>query len=157
MKQAIAFPSASAFQYNNVAWNLATGPLASRDPAQALVLARKAVALSPEDTIYLNTLGVAQYRNGNYADAIATLEKSLAASNGNTDGFDLFFLAMARHRLGQIAQARADFDRAVRWRREHPTLPQPDWPEELGRFRAEAEEVLASVRAELPADVFAPE
>ena len=128
-----------------------------RDPEQALVLARKAVALTPGTAIYLNTLGVAQYRAGQYAEAIATLEKSLAASKGESDAFDLFFLAMARHELGQFAQARADFDRAVRWRREHPNLAQPGWSEELDLFRAEAEEVLAGASAELPADVFAPE
>jgi len=156
-KQALELPTPDAQHYNNLAWRLATGPVASRDPEQALVLARKAVALTPGTAIYLNTLGVALYRAGHYAEAIATLEKSLAASKGESDAFDLFFLAMARHRLGQFAQARADFDRAVRWRREHSNLAQPDWSQELDRFRAEAEGVLAGARAELPASVFAPQ
>ena len=157
MKQAIELPAADAHHYNNLAWRLATGPVALRDPERALLMARKAVALTPSTATYLNTLGVALYRAGQYAEAIATLEKSLAASKGETDGFDLFFLAMARHRLGRVAQAQADFDRAMRWRREHPTLPRSDWSEELDRFRAEAEKVLAGARTELPADVFAPE
>ena len=157
MKQAVESPLANAHHYNNLAWRLATGSVASRDPEQALVLARKAVALTPGTAIYLNTLGVALYRAGQYAEAIATLEKSLAASKGESEAFDLFFLAMARHTLGQITQARADFDRAVRWRCEHPKPAQPDWSEELDCFRAEAEEILAGARAELPTDVFAPE
>jgi serine/threonine protein kinase/WD40 repeat protein/tetratricopeptide (TPR) repeat protein len=156
MKHAVAFPLANAQYYNKLAWRLATGPVASRDPEQALVLARKAVALTPGSVLYLNTLGVAQYRNGQDGEAIATLERSLATGKGQFDAFDLFFLAMARHRLGQIAQAGADFDRAVRWRREHPNLAH-DWSEELDRFRAEAETVLAGPILELPADVFAPE
>ena len=40
-------PQAGAEHYNNLAWRLATGPAALRDPEQALVLARKAVALRP--------------------------------------------------------------------------------------------------------------
>jgi hypothetical protein len=44
----------------------------------------------------------------------------------------------------------------VRWCGEQKNLPAQYVPE-LIRFRAEAEEVLAVTRAELPADVFAPE
>jgi tetratricopeptide (TPR) repeat protein len=138
-----------------LAWELATGPAALRDPKQALALAQKTVALAPDTAIYLNTLGVAQYRAGQYAEAIATLEKSLAASKGESDAFDLFFLAMARFKLGQVAQARADFDRAIQWRRDHPNLRQPGWSEELAAFQAEAEAVLARPTSELPDDVFA--
>ncbi len=154
-KRAVESPLADAQQYNNQAWRLANGPAGSRDPEQALALAQKAVALAPGTAIYLNTLGVVQYRAGHYAKAITTLEKSLAASKGESDAFDLFFLAMARSRLGQIAQARADFDRAIRWRRDHPKLAQPGWSEELDAFQAEAESVLAGPVGELPADVFA--
>jgi eukaryotic-like serine/threonine-protein kinase len=157
MKKAVESPLAGARAYNGLAWSLATGPVVSRDPERALVLARKAVALAPGTANYLNTLGVAQYRVGHYAEAIATLQKSLAASKGESAAFDLFFLAMARHKLGQISQARADFDGAVRWRREHPNLAQSTWSEELDRFRAEAEEVLARASAEVPPDVFAPD
>jgi tetratricopeptide (TPR) repeat protein len=128
-----------------------------RDPEQALVLARKAIALTPGTAIYLNTLGVALYRAGQNAEAVATLEKSLAASKGESDAFDLFFLAMARHKLGQIAQARADFDRAVEWRRVHPNLAQPGWSEELDAFHTEARALLNAPALELPNDVFAPD
>jgi tetratricopeptide (TPR) repeat protein len=157
MKQAAESPQAGADHYNNLAWRLATGPAALRDPEQALALARKAVALTPGTAIYLNTLGVAQYRADQYAEAIATLEKSLAASKGESDGFDLFFLAMARHKLCQLDRARADLNRALRWRREHPNPSQPGWSEELNMFQAEAEALLNAALPSLPADLFAPD
>ncbi len=157
MQRAVESPVAGAQHYNNLAWRLATGPVALREPEQALVLARKAVALTPGTAIYLNTLGVALYRNGDFTEAITILEKSLAASKGESDAFDLFFLAMVRYKLGQIAQARADFDRAVRWRQEHPNLAQPDWSQELDLFQAEAETLLNAPLPLLPSNPFAPD
>jgi tetratricopeptide (TPR) repeat protein len=147
---------ANASQVNSLAWQLATAPPGLRDPERALKLARKAVALAPGMAIYLNTLGVAQFRAGQFTEAIATLEKSLAVSTGESDAFDLFFLAMARQRLGEVARARADFDRAVQWRRDHPNPIQSGWSEELDAFEGEARALLDGAPAELPADVFAP-
>jgi serine/threonine protein kinase/WD40 repeat protein/Tfp pilus assembly protein PilF len=141
---------------NNLAWTLSVGPSSTRDPARALDLARHAVELTPDRAIYLNTLGVAQYRAGRYTESVTTLERSLVAGKGETDAFDLFFLAMARYNLGQIARARADFDRATKWRREHPNLP-AQWTAELDAFQAEARALLDSPPPELPADVFVPE
>jgi Flp pilus assembly protein TadD len=140
---------------NNQAWTLATGPASGRDPARALALARLAVELAPDQAIYLNTLGVACYRAARYVEAVPILERSLAAAKGESDAFDLFFLAMARHRLGDAASARADFDRAVRWIDAHPHVD-ARWLTELKSFRAESETVLADPPGELPADVFAP-
>jgi tetratricopeptide (TPR) repeat protein len=141
---------------NNRAWLLANAPVSERAPEAAVRLARLAVALVPEESICLNTLGVAQYRAGSDKEAVATLEKSLAAGKGRSDASDLFFLAMARHRLGQPARARADFDRAVSWCREHPQ-ERPEQAQELKAFQAEAEAVLAGPVGELPVDVFAPD
>jgi hypothetical protein len=141
---------------NNFAWRLVTAPGSTHDPQRALSLARRAVELASNRDIYLNTLGIAQYRAGRYAEAVATLEKSLAAGKGESDGFDLFFLAMARYRLGRVAAARADFDRALKWRGDHPNPGQPGWSEELDAFEAEARALLNGPPPELPADVFAP-
>ena len=125
-------------------------------PSSALALARKAVALTPGEALYLNTLGVALYRAGQYIEAIATLEKSLAASKGESDAFDLFFLAMARYKLGQVAQARAEFDRAIQWRREHTKSAQTGWNEDLDAFQAEGQALLNGQTSDLPANVFVP-
>jgi tetratricopeptide (TPR) repeat protein len=139
------------------AWELATARGSTRDAQRALSLARRAVELAPKAAIYLNTLGVAQYRAGQSTEAIATLEKSLAAGKGENDAYDLFFLAMAHHRLGHADQARACFDRAVRWWGERKDMPLQSVTE-LTSFRTEAESVLALAgpSSELPADVFAP-
>jgi serine/threonine protein kinase/WD40 repeat protein/tetratricopeptide (TPR) repeat protein len=139
---------------NNRAWELATGPGSQRDLTRALRLVERAVALTPGEGVSLNTLGVVQYRVGRYHEAIATLERSLAANRGQFDGFDLFFLAMAHQRLGHRDLARSCFDRAVRWVKEQKGL-NPQYAGELAAFRAEAEAVLASRAGELPEDAFA--
>jgi tetratricopeptide (TPR) repeat protein len=141
---------------NNLAWTLANGPTSTRDPQRAMSLARRAIGLAPGQAIYLNTLGVAQYRAGQLTECVATLENSLAASRGASDAFDLFFLAKARFQLGQTDRARADFYRALMWRHNHPNPPQPGGTEELDAFEAEARALLDGPPAELPADVFAP-
>jgi tetratricopeptide (TPR) repeat protein len=139
---------------NNRAWELAKGAETRRDPALAARLAAFAVALSPGEPSGLNTLGVALYRAGRFAEAIETLGKSLEAGKGRFDGFDLFFLAMAHHRLGHDAKARACYDRAVYWLGEQKSLSERH-AKELANFRAEAESVLAGIGGEWPADVFA--
>jgi len=140
---------------NNRAWELANGPEPRRELERALSMAERAVALAPGEATSLNTLGVVQYRAGQYAEAITTLERSLAAGHGQTDAFDLFFQAMAHHRLGHRAEARASYDRAVHWLGEQKSLDQR-YAKELASFRAEAEAVLAGPASELPYDVFAP-
>jgi hypothetical protein len=103
----------------------------------------------------LNTMGVVEYRSCLYAEAVATLERSLAAGHGQDAGFDLFFLAMAHHRLGHRDVARGCLDRALRWLGEQKGLSAAH-AKELSAFRAEAEAVLAGPPGELPSDVFAP-
>ena len=144
-----------ALAHNNSAWALVTAADPTRESERALDLARRAVDLAPDKAMYLNTLGVAEYRAGQYTQAIATFERSLAAGRGAFDAFDLFFLAMAHHRQGRREQARACFDRAVRWREQRNFLS-AGYIKELAAFRAEAESVMAGPAGELelPADVF---
>ena len=139
---------------NNRAWLDATGPITQRDPERAVMLARRAVALAPGQQLTLDTLGVALYRAGKYAEAISVLERSLTAGSGVFDAFDLFFLAMAHQQLGHRTEARGCYDRAVRWLGTHKSLSESN-TNELAAFRAEAEAVLARSADDLPADVFA--
>jgi serine/threonine protein kinase/WD40 repeat protein len=143
---------------NNLAWALVTALGSARDVQRALSLARRAVEVAPNQVLFLNTLGVAQYRAGQHAEAIATLEKSLSAGKGGSDAFDLFFLAMAHRRLGHWEEAKGCFERAVHWLKDQKDLS-AQHSQDLAAFRAEAEAVLGLTRpvGELPADVFAPE
>jgi Tfp pilus assembly protein PilF len=106
----------------------------------ALRQAEVAVRLAPGNAPILNTLGVAQYRVGRYADALATLTKSekLNATQEGPHPADLAFLTMVRHRLGQKDEAKATLDRLRK------VLKQEGWvenPEAVG-FLREAEELI---------------
>ncbi len=147
------------------AWELATGTEHGRDLDRALVLAQRAVDLSPWDPVCVSTLGVTVYRAGQYAESITILERSLEAGHGETEACDLFFLAMAHHRLGHADLARTRFELAARWMQDHPDPYQrrPGEPAAFGErrggqlaaFRAEAEAMLAGRVDGLPNDVFA--
>ena len=105
----------------------------------ALPLAEKATRLAPGKAVYGNTLAVAYYRAGEYRDAVVVLRPDLSQENW-TLAFDLYFLAMSHHRLGDTVCARDYYDWAVRWRRTQPGLPTD--LQELTVFQAEAEELL---------------
>jgi WD40 repeat protein len=49
---------------NNYAWQLVTAPAATGNSERARSLSRRAVELAPAQGVYVNTLGVAQYRAG---------------------------------------------------------------------------------------------
>jgi uncharacterized protein HemY len=89
---------------------------------------------------------VALYRNGKYTEAISVLEKSLAASRGRSDAFDLFFLAMCHHQLGEPAKAKDCYDRALQWVQGQHNIP-AQWVADLTAFQAEADALLAHGKA----------
>ena len=112
-----------------------------RDPGQAVAHAKKTVELVPESRNIWNTLGAAQYRNGDWKAAVETLMKSVQLGKGGSS-FHFFFLAMAHWQLGEKDKARAWYDRAVAWMDKNK--PQD---EELKRFRAEATVLLGLAKA----------
>jgi WD40 repeat protein/Flp pilus assembly protein TadD len=131
--------------HNDGAWLLATHPdPRRRDPGRAVALARRAVELDPDDGDYWNTLGVAQYRAGDWNGAIAALEKSVALQDRTSH--DAFFLAMARWQRGERDEARLLYDRAVEWMK---TFKPND--KDLRRFRAEAA-VLLQIEERAPSE-----
>ncbi len=136
VQKLVELASEDAQACNDVAWFLATCPDARlRDGQRAVELAERAVKLSPTGT-YRNTLGVAQYRLGNYKAAIESLGKSMRLGSGG-NAFDWFFLAMAQWQLGHKDEARNWYDKAVEWTEKHEPKN-----EELRRFQMEAAELL---------------
>ncbi|HYV34181.1 MAG TPA: hypothetical protein VE988_00670, partial [Gemmataceae bacterium] len=126
---------------NSLAWLYLTAPAALRDLDAAIPLAEKAVRLAPENAHYRNTLGVAYYRAGRFQDAVGKLEQNLTRQDDKGLAFDLYFLAMSHHQLGETARARDYYTWAMRWTAAQPSLSAAE-REELTAFRAEAEEVL---------------
>jgi serine/threonine-protein kinase len=113
---------------NQLAWLLLTvADSELRNPAEALELARKAVAMAPNDGNLVNTLALAEYRNGNLGASIAASEHSIELRKGG-DAYDWFVLALAFARKGEPEAARTWFDKAVAWAREKdrqdPFLPE---------------------------------
>jgi tetratricopeptide (TPR) repeat protein len=98
---------------NDQSWRVAARPDAEKgDYRRALRWAEAAVKHEPENPNFVTTLGVLQYRNGLYRDAIATLVRSREANRRNENGpqpSDLAFLAMAHQALGHAAEAQEYF------------------------------------------------
>jgi WD40 repeat protein len=87
----------------------------------ALRLAEAASQVEPETGSYLTTLGIAQYRTGKYADALATLTRAEGLHAAGSDPADLAFLTLAHARLGHKQEAQAYR------RRLHERAGQPPW------------------------------
>jgi tetratricopeptide (TPR) repeat protein len=137
-KSGLAIFSNNADAHNSLAWCLATCPAEEmRDPATAIHHAQKAVELAKGNAGYWNTLGVAQYRAGEYASAITTLEKSLSLGQGKDLAWSELFLAMAQWHLDRRDEARKTYQRAIEWMDQHAADNA-----ELLRFRQEAETLL---------------
>src|SRR5262249_10482082 len=104
---------------NNLAWYLATCPeREQRDPKRALALARRALQLKPADHAAQNTLGVAQYRNGDWEGSIESLTKATSLWKGGHP-CDWVFLAMAHWRLDNKEEARRCYDKALKAYESH--------------------------------------
>jgi hypothetical protein len=99
--------------------------------------------------MHLRNLG---YRAGRFGEAIARLEEAIAPGGGAVAPAEAIFLAMARFRAGEPAEAQARF--ASPWRDE-PAGSAEDWWAWRGRrlLRREAERLI--LKLEFPANPFA--
>ena len=132
-------PNPQINQLNELIWELATdlGPQArSRDPSWVVELAKRNVQSDPKHKSCWMTLGVAQYRAGDWQGAIAALEKSMALGQPDV-AFTSFHLAQAYWRMGDKKQARRWYDQARQWMDKN--LPDDGG---LRQFRAETAELL---------------
>jgi tetratricopeptide (TPR) repeat protein len=139
-RQVAANPD-SAQACNELAWDYLVAPEALRDVQAALPLAEKAVRLESRNANYRNTLGVAYYRARRYREAVEILRANIDKQVDRILAYDLYFLAMSHHRLGETARARDFYDWAVRWVALQTDL-EPHSREELAVIRAEAAELL---------------
>jgi eukaryotic-like serine/threonine-protein kinase len=120
---------------------LFAGPRSS-STAEPIDLARKAVELSRHARDYVNTLGIALCLAGRDSEALPHLEDSLERGFGQTDAQDLYFLAIAHHRLGHVEEAQSLLSRAISWHSRRG-FARKALADELDRFRSEALAILA--------------
>jgi tetratricopeptide (TPR) repeat protein len=104
-----------AYRLHRLAWILAHCPDRSvRDTKAAVTQARRATELRPDASDYWRTLALVQYRNGDWRESLATLER-MKATAGGLDASGWFVSAMDLHRLDRKDEARAAFRKAIEW------------------------------------------
>jgi tetratricopeptide (TPR) repeat protein len=124
--------------HNELSWLLSTGPAKLRDPALAVIHARRAVALAPDNHNYLNSLGAALQRAGKHEEAIQALQNSLAQSSPELAPYDLVFLALAHSGLADWQAASDYFSRTTAAIESQGHKLSPEVRDELKLFLEEA-------------------
>jgi len=118
-RTAIRIQPDDGWDHNGLAWVLVKNPQCTAwEASEALEHARKAVALSPREESFHNTLALAEYRIGNWAESIAAAERSIAVSK-DVDAGNWFFIAMAQWQRGEQDRSRSYFDQAVAWTKKN--------------------------------------
>src|SRR5207248_7679010 len=139
-REALRLKPDHATACSNLAGLLANAPDPKlRNPAEAVRLGCKAVKLLPHDAKAWQLLGWAHYRNGAWKDSIESLNKSITLQENPKGGSSRqwFGLALAHWKLGNPAEARKWYDRAVAWMEKNAPADK-----ELRRFRTEAAELM---------------
>ena len=90
----------------------------------------------PADGLCWQTLAWAQYRAGDWKSAVAAMKKVKELGSAG-DSVEWFLLAMAHWQLVQKDEARKWYEQAIAWMDKNQPANK-----ELGRFRAEAAELL---------------
>ncbi len=127
---------------NSAAWNLSVYPDDKGQfpyGAQAESWARRLNQLVPNDGSLLNTLGIASYRTGNWADAVKALKDSIGLGQDKSPNW--LFLAMVLHQLKLHDESRTWYDKSLAWKRANETEVEGDV--ELQSFYAEAARLMA--------------
>jgi WD40 repeat protein/tetratricopeptide (TPR) repeat protein len=168
-------PAPDPDQAGWIAWSCVLVPDAGPDPARLLQLAERAAVVAPRNRDSLLVRGAALYRAGKWQEAAAVLEEAratvgqkpqtpeevsgrLAPHAFDDTGYELFFLAMAHHRLGHADEARQWLEKGARWI-EQGRLPKTEQGADNPRFtwnrrvaheqlRREAEALLEGAKPE---------
>jgi tetratricopeptide (TPR) repeat protein len=135
-----------AYRLNSLAWFLAhCADARLRDTKLAIKHARRATELHPDLADYWYTLAMVQYRNGDWEESLASLEK-VKAREVEVDGSDLFLSALNLHHLKRRDEARAALREGIEWMNERKRQAEGD---ALQRFEYETiREELESLRRE---------
>jgi len=96
----------SMLAVNNLSWRLVNAPAELRDVDRAVSLLEKAIEKTPLDENTRNTLAIAYYRSGRFAEAVDLLRVNLDVTTDVYLGFDLYFLAMCYWQLNEHPHAR---------------------------------------------------
>jgi hypothetical protein len=153
-KKALAFaervPDPIPGRLNQASWAIVSRPGASAEQyARALRWAESACRQRPEAGDLLRTLGVAQYRAGNFPETLQTLQRSdelNRAQRKSSHPGDLAFLAMTCHQLKKGDQAQAYFAQL------RTVMAQPRWANDNNskRILREAEDLLKKPEEKKP-------
>ncbi|MBN1854293.1 MAG: DUF2628 domain-containing protein [Pirellulales bacterium] len=123
-----------AYRLDQFAWFLAHCPDGRyRDTKSAVQHAQRATELQPNTGDYWYTLAMVQYRNGDWHDSLASLDK-VKAEYGEFDATDWLLVAMNLYQVNQRNEARSALRKAIEWIKEQQRKAE-DNP--LLRFRYE--------------------
>lgn len=127
------------------AWRLARHPDTNRDHLErAAEWATLALRQHPGVSDYHNALGLVQYRQGKFSEALASLDKSRQLGSANF-GYDAIFQAMCFQHLDQHDRAVALYLEATAWAVQHAPKDR-----ELSAFCREAAELLGLAGSPTP-------
>jgi len=131
----------SMLAVNNLAWRLMNAPTEIRDVDRALSLLEKAIEKTPLDANSRNTMAIAYYRSGLFAEAADLLRVNLEVQTDAYLGYDLYFLAMCYWQLDEPEHSRQTLEWAERmFRLKLP--PDIEALRELEAFQKEACELI---------------
>jgi hypothetical protein len=121
-----------------LAWLYTTAPESYRDPRKALVFARHATELAPDEPLCWTTLALVEYRLGQWSAAAEAAGRSIRLNREGAAQYDRLILAMCDHQLGRHESAHDNLERVNRRFADHAgagTFPAAD----LRALRAEVE------------------
>jgi serine/threonine protein kinase len=138
MRRALELKPHDAALENDLAWSLVRPPDAPpSDSAEAIELAKRAVAATPTSRIYWRTLGLAYLRAGQWPPGAEAVKESIELQSQGGDASDYLLMAMISWRRGQKESALDWYIRALNFLL---TNPEPD--ASLLSLRAETERLL---------------